>query len=94
MAILKKRTMTRVSSVSYAPGKYKNLHFYVTADPAATVLTAGHFNEMRDDVQINDVIIAISAADGTGDLLIARVTAVPAAPGNVTVSVDTNASGS
>jgi hypothetical protein len=66
---------------------------YADADAAATILAAGYFNADRDKLKVNDVIIIMSVATGTGDLLIVKVTAAPAT-GNVTVAVNSEASGS
>ncbi|MER2536046.1 MAG: hypothetical protein ABTQ31_12870 [Rhizobiaceae bacterium] len=73
-------------------GKTINFYGYATADDAATVLTAGYFNEARAKLKVNDSIDAMCVADGTGDRLGLKVTAVPAS-GNVTVAVNTDASG-
>jgi len=94
MAVEKKRTLTRITSVSYDAGKYKSLHFHATAAAAATVLAAGYFNDFREELQVNDAIMTMAVADGVGDLLILKVTAVPAAPGDITVAVNSEASGS
>lgn len=69
-----------------------NWYKYGTADVAATVLAAGYFNNARDKLRVNDCIEVLSAAAGTGDRLDVIVTAVPAS-GNVTVAVNTSASG-
>jgi hypothetical protein len=75
-------------------GKNINFYSYATADAPATVLTAGYFNDARDKLKANDVIDAMTSADGTGDRLHLRVVAVPVGAGNVTVAVDAPASGS
>lgn len=94
MAINKNRTMTRVSSVSYDVGKTCSMHFIATAEAAATVLAAGFFDVFRGDLRVNDIIFCMAVADGVGDMLIMKVLTVPAAPGNVTVAVNSEASGS
>lgn len=66
---------------------------YATADAAATVIAAGYFNGARDKLKVNDQIDAVCVADGVGDRVSVIVTAVPAAPGDVTVAVNTDASG-
>lgn len=86
MALAKNKTMTRMASVSYDVGKYKSAFFHATPAANATVLTAGYFNEMRADLQVNDLILCMSVADGTGVANWLKVTAVPAAPGDVTVA--------
>ncbi len=93
MPLNKNRTMTRISSVSYDVGKTCSMHFTATADPAATVLAAGWFDVFRSELRVNDIIHVMAAADGVGDMLILKVLTVPAAPGNVTVAVNSEASG-
>lgn len=92
------RSLALFNSCPYGPGgavPAKNINFYnyATADAAATVTTAGYFNAARDKLELNDLIGAMCVADGTGDFVTLRVTAVPAAPGNVTVAADTGAVG-
>jgi hypothetical protein len=59
---------------------------YATTDAAATVLAAGYFDGARDKLKVNDVIMAVCASGGTGDVVQMKVSAVPASPGNVAVS--------
>lgn len=87
MAIDKKRTITRVASVSYDVGKLKSLYMHTTAAAAATVLAAGYYNDFRDVLTVNDIVIVSSVADGVGVPIIMKITAVPAAPANVTAVV-------
>ncbi|MCW5697919.1 MAG: hypothetical protein KIS96_14460 [Bauldia sp.] len=93
MPLDKKRTMTRVASVSYDVSKYRCVHFHATPSAAAVVLAPGYFNDMRGDLQVNDLIMVIASADAVGDAFNVKVTAVPAAPGNVTVQADTDVAG-
>lgn len=58
----------------------------------ATVLAAGFFNFARETLRVNDHISVMCSAGGTGDKIEVIVTAVPAT-GNVTVAVNTSASG-
>lgn len=41
------------------------LWVYSTTDTAATVNTAGYFNDAADDLNINDVILVASSTGGT-----------------------------
>ncbi|MBS9720040.1 hypothetical protein JYU29_04975 [Tianweitania sp. BSSL-BM11] len=75
-------------------GKNINFHTYATPDAPATVLAAGYFNGAREKLKPNDVIDAMTNADGTGDRLHLRVVLVPVGAGDVTVAVDAPASGS
>lgn len=59
-----------------------------TNKTAAQVLVAGFFNFNRDNLRVGDIIDAVCDVDGTPDLLVLRVAAVPASPGNVTVITD------
>lgn len=88
------RSLTLVNSVPYgtAGGRVDFMH-HATVDAAATVLAAGYFNGARAKLRVNTVIESLCAADGVGDRLSLIVTAVPVAPGNVTVAVNTDASG-
>ena len=70
------------------------IYDYATPDAVATVIAAGYFNTMRDDgrIAINDIINATCVMGGVADFVRLIVTAVPAT-GNVTVAVNTGASG-
>ncbi|CDX54570.1 hypothetical protein MPL1032_190155 [Mesorhizobium plurifarium] len=93
MAGFEPRSLCLVNSVPYGTAGAKvNFFHYATGDAAATVLTDGYFNAARDKLQVNDVIEAMTVAGGTGDKLSIKVTASPAS-GNVTVAVNTDASG-
>lgn len=65
---------------------------YATDDAAATVETAGYFNNARSQLQVGDVIQATMAMGGTPVLKHYVVTAVPAS-GNVTVALQTTTAG-
>lgn len=66
---------------------------YATPDATATVLAPGYFNGARDKLKVNDQIDALCVADGVGDRISLSITAIPAAPGDVTAVVNTDASG-
>jgi len=87
------RSLALYASVPYDTNKSVRFYKYATIDAAATVLTAGYFNDARDKLQVNDVIECVTSAGGTGDRIVVRVTAVPSS-GNVTVTVDAAASSS
>lgn len=70
-----------------------NIWAYATTDAAATVLAAGYFNDLRFRLSVNGIMIIMAVAGGVGDMLIVKVTAVPAT-GDVTVAVNSEASGS
>jgi len=86
------RSLTLYASAPVATNTAVNFYVYATADAAATVLTAGYFNDARSKLKVNDVIEAMAVATATGDRLTLKVTAAPAS-GNVTVAVNTSASG-
>ncbi len=74
-------------------GKAVNWYNYASADAVATVIAAGYFNAARDPkLKVNDVVECMCLADGVGDRVSVIVTASPAA-GDVTVAVNTDASG-
>lgn len=66
---------------------------YATDDAVATVIAAGYFNAARDKLAVGDYIDAICVISGTPDRVGLLVTAVPVAPGNITVAINTDASG-
>jgi hypothetical protein len=89
-----KRSLCLFNSTPYGTAsKTVNWYGYATADAAATVVAAGYFNDARDKLKVNDVIMVMAVADGTGDWLLLKATAVPAS-GDVTVAVNAEASGS
>ena len=69
-----------------------NFYKYATPDAAAAVVAAGYFNNLRDKLKVNDVIMALCVAAGVGDIVQLIVTAAPAT-GNVTVAVNGEAAG-
>lgn len=84
------RQLARNASVSYDDsGTSKTCNFYkfVTTDAAATVLTAGYFNDARATLRVGDVVEAVCDIAGTPERIVVLATAVPAS-GNVTVSVN------
>lgn len=88
MALAKSKTITRVCSVSYDVGKHRSIFFHATTQSAAVVLTAGYCNDFRTDLQVNDLIDVVSQVETSGVPMRLKVTAVPAAPGNVVVTTD------
>jgi hypothetical protein len=65
---------------------------YATDDAAATVETAGYFNDARNFLRKGDILLATMANGGTPVTKQYVVTAVPAA-GNVTIAIQTVAAG-
>lgn len=60
-------------------------------DTNANMIAAGYFDGARAQLQKGDVITLIAAIGGTPTLDHCVVTAVPAAPGNITVGRETDA---
>jgi len=60
------------------------LWFYASPDAAASIITDGYFNNARDQLSTNDVIIIHANVDGTAVLYVVTVTSVPDT-GNITV---------
>ncbi len=60
---------------------------------AATIVAAGYFNGARDRLRVNDMIEIVANTGAAADYVHVMVTAVPAAPSNITVAVNTEASG-
>lgn len=87
------RSLCLVNSTPYGTaGKRVDWMHYATPDAVATVIAAGYFNNARAKLQVNTVIECLCVADGVGDRVSVIATAVPAS-GNVTVAVNTDASG-
>lgn len=84
------RSLVLYASCPVDTNKAVNFYKYATPDAAATVLTAGYFNDARSKLKVNDAIEIVAVANGTGDQLRVTVTAAPAS-GNVTVAVDPEA---
>jgi hypothetical protein len=92
---LNKRSFALAHSIPWAADTQPYKVFeYATADAVATVIAAGYFNGMRDDgkINVNDVVNCQCVMGGVADFVRVIVTAVPAS-GNVTVAVNTGASG-
>lgn len=87
------RSLTRTATVPVASGRNFNSYAYATDDAVATVIAAGYFNAARSTLKVNDQIDSVCVHNGTGDRVSVLVTAVPADPGNITVAVNTDASG-
>jgi hypothetical protein len=86
MAGFNKRSLAAFWSVpTGTANKCVNFYGYATEDANATVLTAGYFNDAREKLKVNDIIICMSVAAGTGVANILKVTAAPST-GNVTVA--------
>lgn len=81
------RSLALSASVPVGTNKSVGFYKFATTDATATVVANGYFNNARDKLAVNDVIEAVCAADGTGDRIVVRVTAVPSS-GNVTVAID------
>lgn len=84
------RSLVLVASTPVGTNDAVNWYKYAAADAAATVATAGYFNDARSKLKVNDAIDIMAVATGTGDQLRVTVTAAPAT-GNVTVAVDPEA---
>jgi hypothetical protein len=92
---LNKRAVVQAHSIPYANDTPPcNIYEYATPDAVATVIAAGYFNGLRDDgrIRVNDIIGSQCAMGGVADYVRLIFTAVPAT-GNVTVAVNTGASG-
>jgi hypothetical protein len=92
---LAKRSVVQMHSIPYAADTPPlNIYGYATPDAVATVIAAGYFNGLRDDarIRVNDVIECFCVMGGVSDYVRVIITAVPAT-GNVTVAVNTGASG-
>ncbi|GAA2871918.1 hypothetical protein GGQ99_000965 [Aminobacter niigataensis] len=93
MAGFEPRSLSLFNSVPFGTaGKSVDFMSYATGDAVATVIAAGYFNGARAKLKVNTIIDAVCLADGVGDRVSLIVTAVPAS-GNVTVAVNTDASG-
>lgn len=90
---LEKRSLCMAGSVPYANSLGRIAWYrYVSADAVATVIAAGYFNTVRDKLAVGDTIDATCVLGGTADRVSVLVTAAPAS-GNVTVAVNTDATG-
>lgn len=94
----KNRSLSRYMTIPVIDAngtQIRTVSFYKAAyiDAAATVSAAGFFNFARGYLQVNDMIEVMTVANGTGDVLNLKVTAVPAS-GDVTVAVNSEAAGS
>lgn len=88
------RSLCMAGSVPYTNTLGRTAWYrYATADAVATVTTAGYFNGAREKLAVGDTIDAVCVLGGTPDRVSVLVTAVPAAPGDVTVAINTDASG-
>lgn len=94
MALVIRNLVTMVTIPWQVNGPFFTKYGYATPDAVATVIAAGYFNAARDAgrLQVNDIIDAQCVMGGVADFVRLIVTAVPAT-GNVTVAVNTGASG-
>lgn len=72
------------SAAGLAQAKQTDLFFYATDDAAATVETAGYFNNARAQLRVGSIIICTFANGGTPISKTLVALTVPAS-GNVTV---------
>lgn len=88
------RNVRKIADLPYnTTNGFVQLWGYSSSDAAAIVLASGYFNALRSRLKLNDVIEVIASADGVGDLVTMKVTAVPAeGAGDVTVSTEGGAS--
>lgn len=91
-SLVRTRQVTVGSAAGAAQGKQISKWLYATDDAAATVETAGYFNNARAQLAVGDVIEASMANTGTPVTKTYVATAVPAS-GNVTVALQTTAAG-
>lgn len=82
------KSLVRIAQTALAANSVTSLFFYVTNDPAATVETAGYFNDIRNRLKKGDVILVSLDLDGTSAL---RTYVVQSSPGtgNVTITLGT-----
>lgn len=76
------------------PGSGPQVWSYSSTDAFATVKGAGYFNDLRDQLQVHDMIIVAGSTGGTVTYTIIFVATCPASPStsNVTTSaLDVNA---
>lgn len=50
---------------AFAYGNGATLWHYTSTDSAATINTAGYFNDAADRMRVNDIILSVSATGGT-----------------------------
>lgn len=92
MADHNKRALVRLATSPYATDKKICAYFYGTNDTAAEILTAGYWNDSRDQLNPGDAIFAMADIDGTPDLVIVTIDTVPVSA-NITSSAETGAVG-
>lgn len=81
-----KKALVRFAESFLGANDVKSLYFYATNDDAATVATAGYFNEARARLKPGDVIICSLDVDGTRGTRTYVMNAVPGT-GNVTTTL-------
>ncbi len=57
--------VSHLGSVGTGAGSVKSLHTFHTNDDAATVETAGYFNDQVKQFALGDIILAVLDLDGT-----------------------------
>ncbi|MGL4490519.1 MAG: hypothetical protein ACRCU5_13865 [Rhizobiaceae bacterium] len=90
----KRKSIALISSVpTQTASKVVRLWLHATTLAAATVLTADYFD--GNPLRVNDIIIVMAVADGVGDMLILKVTAVADTTNftGIAVAVNSEASG-
>ncbi len=86
---LNKRSLIRVASIPYQSGgttKKQNRYAYATTDALSSVVANNYFADIRDTLQVGDVIEVTAGLGATTETELIRMTAVPAT-GNVTSAV-------
>lgn len=91
-SLVRLRQVTVGSAAGAAQGKQVSTWLYATDDAAATVETAGYFNNARGLLSKGDIISATMVNGGTPVLKQYVATAVPAT-GNVTVVLQATTAG-
>lgn len=76
--------LVRFAQAPIGTNEVVSLYFHATKEAAATVASAGHFNFARGKLKVGDVIFSFANIGAATAQQNFRVTAVPAAPGNVT----------
>ncbi len=85
------RSLSLYASTPFgSAGKTVNWYKYATPDAVATVTTSAYFDSVKSKLSINDQIDAACLTDAVSDRVSLIVTAVSP---NVTVAINTDASG-
>lgn len=70
-------------------GVVPSLYTYTTPDSLATLKAAGYFNDLRDQIYKDDVMITIAANGGTAVLTLIFVLLAPRSPLTTDVTIVT-----